>query len=249
MFLFNRKNRDEKDNFSNFFKNVLGFKPKNRELYDLAFRHRSNSKALATGAKVNNERLEYLGDAVLSSIVADYLFHKYPHKEEGFLTEMRSKIVSRVSLNKLSQKLGFQQMIHYAHDSHSNFKSMTGNAFEAFVGALYLDRGYNFTKHILIDRVIRIHIDLEQLENTDTNFKSKLLEWSQKGKHRLVFQMVDGKNNPHEKLYHVMAVIDDKQYAEGVDFSIKGAEQLAAEKTWHMLVEQHRVGNETREKE
>lgn len=237
----------KKKPLSQFIKNDFGFYPHNLALYELAFTHKSAADNLG-GFKLSNERLEYLGDAILSAVVADYLFRLFPTKPEGFLTEMRSKIVSRASLNKLSQKLGFQQMIHYASDGHSNFKSMTGNAFEAFVGALYLDRGYNFTKHILVDRIIRIHIDLDQLENTDVNFKSKLLEWSQKEKHKLVFKLVSGKDNPHEKLYHVVAVIDGEEYGKGADFSIKGAEQLAAEKTWNMLVEQHKAGNEPHEK-
>ncbi|MBO6027205.1 MAG: ribonuclease III [Bacteroidales bacterium] len=223
---------------SEFIHNDFGFYPRNISLYELAFTHKSASDNSMGNFKLNNERLEYLGDAVLSTVVADYLFRLFPTKSEGFLTEMRSKIVSRVSLNKLSQKLGFEQVIHYSHDLHSNYKSMTGNAFEAFVGALYLDRGYNFTKHILLDRIIKVHIDLEQLEQTDLNFKSKLLEWSQKEKHPLVFKLIDDKNNGHNKLYHVVVVIDNKEYATGADFSIKGAEQLSAEKTWNMLVEQ-----------
>lgn len=238
----------KKKPLAQFIKNDFGFYPCNLALYELAFTHKSAADNLG-GFKLSNERLEYLGDAILSAVIADYLFRLFPTRSEGFLTEMRSKIVSRASLNKLSQKLGFEQMIHYAHDNHSNFKSMTGNAFEAFVGALYLDRGYNFTKHILIDRIVRVHLDLEQLETTDVNFKSKLLEWSQKEKHRLVFKIVAGKNNPLEKLYHVVAVIDGEDYAEGADFSIKGAEQLAAEKTWNMLVEQQKVSVEPHEKE
>lgn len=223
---------------SEFIHNDFGFYPRNISLYELAFTHKSASDNSVGSYKLNNERLEYLGDAVLSTVVADYLFRLFPTKSEGFLTEMRSKIVSRVSLNKLSQKLGFEQVIHYSHDIHSNYKSMTGNAFEAFVGALYLDRGYDFTKHILLDHIIKVHIDLEQLEQTDVNFKSKLLEWSQKEKHRLVFKLIDDKNNGHNKLYHVVVVIDNKEYATGADYSIKGAEQLGAEKTWNMLVEQ-----------
>lgn len=229
---------------SEFIHNDFGFYPHNITLYELAFTHKSASETSLGNFKLNNERLEYLGDAVLSTVVADYLFRLFPTKAEGFLTEMRSRIVSRQSLNKLSQKLGFEKMIHYAHDNHSSFKSMTGNAFEAFVGALYLDRGYDFTKHILIDRIIRVHIDLEQLEQTDMNFKSKLLEWAQKEKHRLVFKMLNEKGNRQERLYHVVAVIDDVEYAQGADFSIKGAEQLAAEKTWNILVERKIVKTE-----
>ena len=229
---------------SEFIKNDFGFYPKNIALYQLAFTHKSASDNSLGNFKLNNERLEYLGDAILSAVVADYLFRLFPTKAEGFLTEMRSRIVSRASLNKLSQKLGFDKMIHYSHDNHSNFKSMTGNAFEAFVGALYLDRGYEFSKHILIDRIIRIHVDLEQLEQTDVNFKSKLLEWSQKEKKHVVYKMVNEKSNGHERLYHVVVVIDDQEYGKGADFNIKGAEQLASEKTWNMLVEQNLVHTE-----
>ena len=238
----------KKKPLAQFIKNDFGFYPRNLALYELAFTHKSAADNLG-GFKLSNERLEYLGDAILSAVVADYLFRLFPTRSEGFLTEMRSKIVSRASLNKLSQKLGFEQMIHYSHDNHSNFKSMTGNAFEAFVGALYLDRGYNFTKHILIDRIVRVHLDLEQLENTDTNFKSKLLEGSQKEKHRLSFKMVNEKNTPHERLYYVVVVIDGEEYGKGADYSIKGAEQLAAEKTWNMLVEQNKASNEHHERE
>ena len=226
---------------SDFIKNDFGFRPKNINLYQLAFTHKSASESSLGSYKLNNERLEYLGDAILSAVVADYLFRLFPTKAEGFLTEMRSRIVSRASLNKLSQKLGFDKMIHYSHDSHSNFKSMTGNAFEAFVGALYLDRGYEFSKHILIDRIIRIHIDLDQLEQTDVNFKSKLLEWSQKEKKHVNFKVVNEKSENHERLYHVVVVIDDQEYGKGADFNIKGAEQLASEKTWNMLLEQNLV--------
>ena len=229
---------------SEFIHNDFGFYPRNISLYELAFTHKSASDTAVGNYKLNNERLEYLGDAVLSAVVADYLFRLFPTKAEGFLTEMRSRIVSRASLNKLSLKLGFDQVIHYSHDNHSNFKSLAGNAFEAFVGALYLDRGYEFTKHILLDRIIKVHIDLEQLEQTDVNFKSKLLEWSQKEKHQLTFKMLNTSNSNHERLYNVVTVIDEVEYGKGADFSIKGAEQLAAEKTWNMLVEQQIIKTE-----
>ena len=224
---------------SEFIHNDFGFYPRNISLYQLAFTHKSASENSVGTYKLSNERLEYLGDAVLSTAVADYLFRLFPTKPEGFLTEMRSRIVSRASLNKLSQKLGFEQMIHYSHDIHSNYKSLGGNAFEAFVGAMYLDRGYDFTKHILIDRIIKVHIDLEQLEQTDVNFKSKLLEWAQKEKHQVQFKNNNEKNNNHERLYHIVVVIDGEEYGKGADYSIKGAEQLAAEKTWQMLEEKN----------
>lgn len=234
---------------SEYVKNNFGFYPRNVSLYQLAFTHKSASDNTVGSYKLSNERLEYLGDAVLSAAVADYLFHIFPTKQEGFLTEMRSRIVSRASLNKLSQKLGFDQMIQCSHDMHSSFKSIGGNAFEAFIGAIYLDRGYNFTKQIIIERIINVHIDLDQLEQTDVNFKSKLLEWSQKEKRHLNYKLLDEKKDSHNKLYHIVVIIDGQTYAEGKDYSIKGAEQLASEKTWQMLVEQNMVNHGSEEKQ
>lgn len=221
-----------------FIHNDFGFYPRNITLYELAFTHKSASETSIGSYKLSNERLEYLGDAILSAVVADYLFRIFPTKPEGFLTEMRSRIVSRASLNKLSQKLGFERVIQYSHDLHSNFKSLGGNAFEAFVGAVYLDRGYNFTKHIIIDRIIKVHIDLDQLEQTDVNFKSKLLEWAQKERHQVTFKNLNEKNR--DRLYHIVVVIDGQEYGKGVDYSIKGAEQLASEKTWQLLEEKNK---------
>lgn len=229
---------------SEFIHNDFGFYPDNIALYQLAFTHKSASETTVGNYKLSNERLEYLGDAILSAVVADYLFRIFPTKAEGFLTEMRSRIVSRASLNKLSQKFGFEQMIHYSHDNHSSFKSMGGNAFEAFVGALYLDKGYEFTKHILIDRIIKVHIDLEMLEQTDMNFKSKLLEWSQKEKHHVEYRVSNEKEGSKQREYHVVTYIDNEEYGTGIDYSIKGAEQLASEKTWAMLLEQNKIKTE-----
>ena len=237
--IFVRRSAEEKA-LSDYIHNILGFYPRNIALYQLAFTHKSRSEVSVGNFRLSNERLEFLGDAVLDLVVGDFVFHTFPTQSEGFLTEMRSRIVSRASLNKLSQKLGFEQVIHYSHDAHSNFKSMGGNAFEAFVGALYLDRGYNFTKYILINRIIKVHIDLEQVEQTDVNFKSKLLEWSQKERHQVAFNNNNEKNS-REKLYHITVTIDGEAYGKGADYSIKGAEQLAAEKTWQMLVEKNMV--------
>ena len=214
-------------------KNIFGFYPKNI-LYQLAFRHKSAAKEVVNGLKMSNERLEYLGDAVLSSIVADFLFKKFPYKEEGFLTEMRARIVSRNQLNKLSRKLGIDKLIK-AELLASHSKSLLGNAFEALVGALYLDRGYTFTKKIILNRVIEIHFDIDKLENEDTNYKSQLIEWSQKEKIPIEFKVVDEIGNGYGKQYLVEVLIDQKIYADGRDFSIKGAEQIAAGKAVEKL--------------
>ncbi|MDZ7742533.1 MAG: ribonuclease III domain-containing protein [Bacteroidota bacterium] len=134
------------------------------------------------GVRLSNERLEYLGDAVLSSAIADYLFKKFPYKDEGFLTEMRSKIVNRAQLNKLSKKLGLDRFLESENDSKNLCKSINGDAFEALIGAMYLDRGYNFTRRIIIKRIINLHLDIDEIEKLENNYKSKLIEWSQKEK-------------------------------------------------------------------
>lgn len=215
-------------------RNIFGFCPGNVSLYKLAFLHRS--VAIHTnGHKVSNERLEYLGDAVLSSVVADYLFKKFPYKDEGFLTEMRSKIVSREQLNKLARKLGLDEFIQSNQDSHNIFRSMNGDAFEAFIGAMYLDRGYNFTRRIVVSRIIKVHFDVEELVNTEVSFKSKLIEWSQKEHRDLSFDVVSEVGTGNSKQYIVEIKADGIVCATGQDFSIKGAEKIAAEKAYHHL--------------
>lgn len=215
-------------------KNIFGFYPGNVMIYKLALLHRSAATE-QNGHKLSNERLEYLGDAVLSSIVADYLFKKFPYKEEGFLTEMRSKLVSREQLNKLSNKMGINQIIQSSQDSKSYFRSMTGDAFEALIGAIYLDKGYNFTKRLIVNRIINVHFDIDELEKFENNFKSKLIEWSQKERKEVKFNVVSEVGTGSKKQYVVEVVIDEKVYSSGCDFSIKGAEKMAAEKAFALL--------------
>jgi ribonuclease-3 len=236
MAFFSRPKDPQDKALYEYIHNIFGFYPKNIALYRVAFTHKSMSAEKVGNYHVSNERMEYLGDAVLGAAVADFLFHTYPTQPEGFLTEMRSRIVSRVSLNKLSQKLGFEEYIRHAPDSPSGqgFKSIGGNAFEALMGAIYLDRGYDFTKSVIVDRIIKVHIDVDELQQTN-NFKSKLLEWSQKHKKKLEFKMLEEVGTGNKKLYHVQIVIDDKAYSDALDRSIRGAEQLAAEKTCQVL--------------
>ena len=218
-------------------KNIFGFYPGNISLYKLALRHKSASIKLKGGVKINNERLEYLGDAILSAVVADYLFKHFPYKDEGFLTEMRSKIVSRTSLNKLSHKLGIKNYLLISSSEGRQMKSVGGNAFEAFIGALYLDRGYNFTYKIMVKRIIKMHFDMNDLENSEISYKSRLIEWAQKEKRVLNFSIIDQRKVKGQNQYQVEVLIDKKAYASAYDYNIKGAENLAAEKTWAMLSE------------
>ncbi len=214
-------------------KNVLGFVPGNVVLYEMAFRHRSAAKLLKNGSKSSNERLEFLGDAILGSVIAELLFKSYPYKEEGFLTEMRSKIVNRVNLNQLAKKMGFDQLITFdqkAINVQTKHHSMLGDAFEALIGAVYLDKGYNFTKNFLLKRIIKPYIDVHTLEMTETNFKSKLIEWCQRHGKDISFDMVENGDGESAKLFTVHAIIDNENHGVGRDYNKKNAEKLAAEK-------------------
>ncbi len=216
-------------------KNIFGFYPGNIFLYKLALRHKSASLDKINGFKINNERLEYLGDAILGAVVAEYLFKRFPYENEGFLTEMRSKIVSRSSLNKLSHKLGLSKLIVSSDTKNGHGKSAAGDAFEAFVGALYVDKGYEFSKKVIINHIVTVHYDIDNLIHADINYKSKMIEWSQKEKHSLRFDLVEEIKQKHEKQYVVEVVVDEKAITQAKDFSIKGAEKLAAEKAWTKL--------------
>jgi len=204
-------------------------------LYKLALRHKSATQKKLNGLKINNERLEYLGDAILSAVVADLLFKKYPYENEGFLTDMRSKIVSRSALNKLSLKLGLNNHIMAGNDKNKQGRSAGGDAFEAFVGAMYIDKGYDFTRNIIIKRIIGVHIDMELLEETEVNYKSRIVEWSQKNKIETKFTVVDQIGQNFQKQYVVAVIVQGEEICRAKDFSIKGAEKLVSEKAWTVL--------------
>ena len=218
-------------------KNLLGFVPGNISLYKLAFRHKSAAQSIKKGIKNSNERLEFLGDAVLGSVVAEVLFKLYPYEDEGFLTELRSKIVSRVNLNQLARKLGFEKLIEY--DSRmlnsSRQGSLLGDAFEALMGAVYLDKGYDFTRNFLVNNIIKAHIDIHTLQQTETNFKSKLIEWCQRHSKDIAFDLVSNGDGESTKLFTIQALIDGEVMGLGKEFNKKTAEKLAAEKACESL--------------
>jgi ribonuclease III len=216
---------------------LLGFVPGNLSLYRLAFRHKSVAQAVKRGIKNSNERLEFLGDAVLGSVVAEVLFKLYPYEDEGFLTELRSKIVNRGNLNQLARKLGFDQLIQYDNRMVNSARqgSLLGDAFEALIGAVYLDKGYDFTKNFLINHIIKSHIDIHKLEQTETNFKSKLIEWCQRHGKDITFELIENKEGESNKLFTVQAIIDGEIMGAGKEFNKKNAEKLAAEKACDAL--------------
>jgi len=216
-------------------KNIFGFYPGNVFLYRTAFTHSSANKHNTCGYSVNNERLEYLGDAVFNLVVADFLYKKYPLGEEGFLTEMRSKIVSRRSLNHIAHRMGLSKLVQRRTGITNSFKSVNGDTLEALVGAIYIDKGYEFTKQVIIKRILQEHLDIHDIEKREWNYKSKLLNAMAKRRKTVSFNVVRTSGSGAKKLYHVEVVIDKAVVGKGHDFSIKAAEQTAAERAYEQL--------------
>lgn len=210
-------------------RSLLGFTPANLAIFKLAFSHRSNSTDEAPYAMQNNERLEYLGDAVLGSIVGEYLFKKYPNADEGFLTKMRSKIVKRKSLNKLGDKMGLDVILS-EHNNTRLSRSMLGNAVEALVGAIYLEKGYDSTRRYVVKRILMNYVDIHELEHYDDNYKSQLLEWCQKNGQSVNYKLLARYKYEKRDRFKVAVMIDGKKLATADDFNKKSAEQTASEK-------------------
>lgn len=222
-------------------KNLLGFVPGNLHLYRMAFRHRSASvliKDNGNGAKNSNERMEFLGDAILGSVIATLLFKQYPFKDEGFLTEMRSKIVSRSNLNILARKMGLDEFIEYDSKMigfNGKQSSIMGDAFEAMIGAVFLDKGYLHAQDFILNRIVGPMVDIQMLENTEMNFKSRLIEWCQQYNKDIEFKIIKNEEGESNKLFTVEALIDGEVKGVGREYSKKNAEKLAAEKACEAL--------------
>jgi len=209
-------------------KNQLGFIPNSILYYQKALTHKSVSLKNKEGLVVSNERLEFLGDSILDSIISDYLFNQYKRKDEGFLTQMRSKLVNRKSLNEIAGSLKLHKYIKVNNISIEN-NNVLGNAFEALIGAIYLDKGYNFTRLFLINRVIIKYYDFNFLETVDTNFKSRLLEYTQKHKKAILFETREESSTERGKQMFIATVlIDSNTICEANGSSKKEAEQNAA---------------------
>jgi ribonuclease-3 len=215
-------------------KRLTGYVPFNIDLFNRAFRHNSASKKVPnTNIKNSNERLEYLGDAVLDVIIAEELFRKFPNHGEGFLTEMRSKVVSRKQLSTLAQHMGLTDLLKMSNSLRHNPKAMqnvAGNALEALIGAIYLDKGYKRTRKMVLKKMIKPYIDFDELKTSNDNFKSVLYHFAQRNKQKLEFKVVKEEGSAHRKNYMVAAMLDGKKISTGSGFSKKNAEQRAAEK-------------------
>jgi len=219
--------------FARKLKPLLGFTPVNLSIFILAFSHKSTNSDRPNSIQ-NNERLEYLGDAVLGTIVAEYLFKKYPDSDEGFLTKMRSKIVKRKSLNKIGDKMGLDMMLSEYNNTRLS-RSMLGNALEALVGAIYLESGYHGTRRYIINQILRKYVDVHELERVDDNYKSQLLEWCQKNGRTVSYKLLARYKFEKRDRFKVAVMVNGKRLATADDFNKKSAEQTASEKAMQAL--------------
>ncbi len=208
---------------------LLGSKPLNLSLYRLALTPAGLGEETDKGFRKSNERLEFLGDAILGAVIAEYLFKKYPYRDEGFLTETRSKLVNRETLNEVGIKIGLKKTLQQVIDNRQfvGNKSLYGDILEAFLGAVYLDRGYAFSKKLILQRIL-IHLDLEGMVTTVSNHKSKLIEWSQREGNQVEFQVVQVNSNQRYKEFIVAIVVNGESIAQGKGETKKKAEQEAS---------------------
>ncbi|RYD99545.1 MAG: ribonuclease III [Sphingobacteriales bacterium] len=229
--MFLKKNEDDKE-LKKALKNILGFLPGHLPLYIIAFTHRSSNEDLVA----NNERLEFLGDAYIGSIVGEYLFKKYPNRDEGFLTEMRSKIVSRNSLNDIALKMGLQKLIRFnKNDKMLRRSNIFGNCLEALVGAIYLDKGFEKTRKFILKNMLYNYIDIDDLEITEFNFKNKLYNWAQINNHVLDFVTLGESNEAGRRVFTVGIEIDGEVFIKATGYNKKAAGQTAAQRALEQL--------------
>jgi len=226
----------DKREFSSRLKKILGFTPGNLKLYEIAFIHRSATFTLPDGKKVNNERLEYLGDAILDAILSDFLFEKFPDANEGFMTKIRSRIVNRDVLNQLAVSMGINKILISNVNSVHPTKNLYGDALEALIGSVFIDKGFKKTKKLFINNVLNKYLDLNQIVSTDSDYKSLVFEWVQKHKSNLIFTYNEEYDfNLKRSVFSTKLIIDKEEMGEGHGDSKKEAEQEAACKAWMKL--------------
>ena len=221
--------RKDKESYFCFYK-ILGFYPRNIQLYQQALLHKSTSIRSEKGRPLNNERLEFLGDAILDAIVGDIVYKRFEGRREGFLTNTRSKIVQRETLNKLAVEIGLDKLVKYSTRSSSHNSYMYGNAFEAFIGAIYLDQGYERCKRFMEEKIFKNYIDLDKMSRKEVNFKSKLIEWSQKSKVEVSFELIEQfLDEDYNPMFHTEIRIEGISAGKGTGYSKKESQQNAAQ--------------------
>ena len=227
--------RKDKESYLCFYR-ILGFYPHDIRIYEQALLHKSSSIKLEKGRFLNNERLEFLGDAILDAVVGDIVYRKFEGKREGFLTNTRSKIVSRESLNYVADQIGLSRLVKFNARQSSHNSYMGGNAFEALVGAVYLDRGYAYCKYFMEERIIGSYLDLNKISRKEVNFKSKLIEWTQKNKVEISFELLnqtyDEFNSP---IFETEVLIEGVHACKGKGYSKKESQQVAAHDTLNKI--------------
>ena len=212
-----------------FIRQVTGYVPRHIELYKLALVHRSKPVQLPAGRRANNERLEFLGDAVLDAVVADYLYRRFPRKHEGFLTSTRAKIVQRESLNRIGRQLHIDAHIRSSTHTSSHNSYICGNTIEALVGAVYLDQGYKRCSRFVVSRIIKAHFDMPRLVRTDRNYKSQLIEWAQKHKVAIDYRLVDTQtDDTGSPVFKSWVLLGGVTAGEGTGFTKKESHQAAS---------------------
>jgi ribonuclease-3 len=223
--------RDE--DFIYAIKKVIGFKPKNISLYKEAFTHSSLKKRSSKDLPINYERLEFLGDAILGSVIATYIYKKIPNGNEGDLTQMRSKIVSRDHLNELGKDLGLISFVKSTIPNQNFGDNIHGNLFEALIGAIHIDKGYVFTDKFIYKNVIEPYVDIERLEGKITSYKSVLIEWGQKNKNKIKYNVYEDTGNDSLKHFSVKLLINNEQVSKGRATSKKKAEEIASKRAYY----------------
>lgn len=222
----------------NELKKLLNFSPRNINRYKKAFTHRSVQMQDDYGNPINYERLEFLGDSILGSVISSYLYKKVPSGTEGYLTQMRSKIVSREHLNELGKDLNLIRFVNSNVDDTNIGENIHGNIFEALIGAIYLDKGYNFCKKFINENVIVPYVDIEKLEGKITSYKGLIIEWCQKQKKKYKFDTYEDTGNEPIKHFSVKLSIDGEQVAKGRATSKKKAEEQASKRVYYAFQEQ-----------
>lgn len=217
--------------------NLLGFYPGNIALYKQSFRHSSVAQLIKEGVKDSNERLEFLGDSVIGAVVAEYLFKRFPYKDEGFLTKMRSRMVSRASHNQIAIRLGLKKFIELNNDRFKSLhpSSIYGDAYEALVGAIYLDKGFETAQQFILTRIINIHIDMDEVENKEIDFKSKFIEWVQREKKEYRFEVIQDGSGSADKHFVIQLVVNNEVVSTVEHLSKRRAEQLVSEQACIVL--------------
>jgi len=218
-----------KQEFRSRLTSVLGFRPGNLHIYEKAFIHRSATHTLSDGSTINNERLEFLGDAILDAVLSDYLFEKYPSLDEGELTKLRAKIANGEQLNKLSKEIGINQLLISHINKSSHTRHLYGDALEALIGSVFIDKGYSKTRKFIIKKVLDSHFDLNTLIQTETDSKSQVIQWEQKSNKHFDFTYSEDYDPGNKKTFFISTLrIDHEVFGEGAGPSKKVAEQMAS---------------------